>query len=66
MKDEITIIYKIEYNNRIKIFGYEFVKNNKDICRIKVNNNEMELNEYYEFESDLEREKHKQLEIKLI
>ena len=32
--DEITIIYNIEDENRIKLFGYNFVNNNKDKCKI--------------------------------
>ena len=29
---EINIIYIFKYEDDIKIFGTEFVKNNKDIC----------------------------------
>ena len=35
--DEITITYKINnYDTQVKIFGYDFVKANKDICKIKI------------------------------
>ena len=43
--DEIKIQYKIsncKYLN-IRIFGDEFVKNNKDKCKIKINGKEIEL-----------------------
>ena len=62
--DEITMVYEANYNI-IKILGYDFIKNNKDLCKLKINNKEMELIEYYEYESDSEIEKHKTLEVKL-
>jgi len=47
---EIDIIYKKSGNNedKLKIFGEEFVKNNKDKCKIIYNNKEYELKEYLE------------------
>ena len=47
---EIDIIYKKSRNTRdkLKIFGEEFVKNNKDKCKIIYNNKEYELKEYLE------------------
>ena len=45
--DEITIIYKINnYDTQVKIFGYDFVKANKDICKIKIKENEYEIKEF--------------------
>ena len=49
--DEITIQYKIndindndnEYSKNIRIFGNEFVENNKDKCKIIINGNEHDL-----------------------
>ena len=42
--NEITIIYKINNNdNKIKIFDDDFVKNNKDNCKIIIDNKEIEL-----------------------
>ena len=47
--DEITIIYKINnYDTQIKIFGYDFVKANKDICKIKIKENEYEIKQFIE------------------
>ena len=46
--DEIIIGYKIdniEYSENIKIFGDDFVKNNKNKCKIILNGNEFELSE---------------------
>ena len=38
-KDDITIEYKIPKNiNKIIIFGNEFIKNNRDTCKIYINN----------------------------
>ena len=45
--DEIEIIYKSKEKGKIKIFGYDFVKNNKDKCKIIYNNKEYELTEYF-------------------
>ena len=45
---EINIIYNIERNqDEIKIFGNEFVKNNKKICKMIIDNKEYEITEYY-------------------
>ena len=44
--EEIIIQYKIddiEYSKDIMIFGDNFVKNNKDKCKIIINENEFEL-----------------------
>ena len=32
--DEITIIYKIDNNNKLKVFDEKFVKKNKKYCKI--------------------------------
>ncbi len=42
---EINIIYtnKTDYENNINIFGDTFVKNNKNICNLIINNKEYEL-----------------------
>ena len=44
--DEIIIQYKVDkikYSKDIRIFGDEFVENNKDKCKIIINGNEFEL-----------------------
>ena len=46
----ISIIYKIHEdrkNENINIFGSEFVKNNKNICKMIINNKEYEICEKY-------------------
>ena len=59
--DEITLIYKINNNDKkIKIFGSEFVNNNKNICKIIYEGEEIELKEYFNVERNSEK-----LEIKL-
>jgi len=45
--NKINITYNIENENRIRIFGEEFVQNNKDKCKIIFENDELELNEYF-------------------
>ena len=60
-EDEITLIYKINNNEKkIKIFDSVFVQNNKNICKIKYYNKETELKEFLNVDS-----KNEKLEIKL-
>jgi len=40
---EINIIYDMNNENKVKIFGYEFVKNNRNICKIIIDNKEYEI-----------------------
>ena len=62
--NEITIKYKIDKNKKkLIIFGNDFVKNNKDKCKILINNNLTDLTNYidlnlYHIDNDI-------LEIKL-
>jgi len=44
---EINIIYDIKEENKINIFGFEFVRNNKKICKMIINNQEYEIREQY-------------------
>jgi hypothetical protein len=46
--DEITIIYEV-YKKEIKLFGEDFVKNNKNNCKLIINGKEQELIEKYSF-----------------
>ena len=60
-KDEITIIYNINKNQKsIRLFNSEFVNNNKNICKIIYDNKEIELKENINIEG-----KNGKLEIKL-
>ena len=43
---EINIIYNIDDEN-IKIFGHEFVENNRNICKLIIDNKEYEIREFY-------------------
>ena len=52
----INIIYNIneenrEYKKNIKIFGHKFVKNNKNICKMIIDNKEYEISEEYNIKS---------------
>ena len=65
--DEITLIYKINNNEKeIKIFDSTFVQNNKSICKIKYNNKETELKEFLNIDSNSEKLKIKLKGIKNI
>ena len=44
---EINIFYKIINNNKIRIFGEEFVINNKNNCKIIYENKAYKLSEYF-------------------
>ena len=47
-KNEIDIVYNIPNNeNEIKIFGKEFVKDNKDLCKIIYDNKEYNISEKF-------------------
>ena len=59
--NEINIIYKINRDNKMKIFGSEFVKNNKDNWQIIYEDKEYELNEYFNISYNIKDE----LKIKL-
>ena len=49
--NEITLIYKINLNeDKIKIFGSDFVQK-KNNCKIKYENKEYELNEYFDIKN---------------
>ena len=52
-KNEIDLVYNIPKEQiKIKIFGEEFVKNNKDICKIIYENKEYDLSEYFPVENN--------------
>ena len=54
--NEITLIYKINNNEKfIKIFDSAFVQNNKDICKIIYDNEEIELKENLNVDSIKEK-----------
>ena len=61
--DEIIIRYKINKNeNEIKIFGSDFIKNNKDKCKIIYEEKEYEIKEKFNIDDKIKNEI---LEIKL-
>ena len=48
----IIIIYDIKEKNNINIFGYKFVENNKNICKMIIDNKEYELKEKYNIKNN--------------
>ena len=60
--NEMTIIYNIKGNNKIRIFGHKFVEKNKDKYYLIINNKNTELKEYL----DEKIEQQNKLEIKLV
>ena len=63
MNQNIFILkYKVEDNKKyIKLFGNNFVYENKDKCKIEVNDKQKQINQFYRIEDNL-----KELEIKII
>ena len=63
--NEITIIYNNKYikDDLLKIFGLEFVKNNKNKCKIIYENKEYKLEEYINI--NIKNNKKDKIEIKL-
>ena len=62
--NELTIIYKIDKNDkRIKLFGEKFIENNKNNCKIIIDNKEEEIIEYININEEMK--KRDKLEIKL-
>ena len=53
---EITILYKIDFQEKdkgIKIFGKEFVNNNRKNCKIKYKNKEMKITDIFKFDKEI-------------
>ena len=52
--DEVKLIYKIDKSKlNVKIFGADFVKNNKDRCKIRHSQGTIELREYFDIDDYL-------------
>ena len=49
---EINIIYDIKEKNSINIFGYNFVKNNANICKMVIDNKEYKITEKYNIKNN--------------
>ena len=45
--NEIEMIYKFGFDNKIKLFDDKFVEKNKNNCILIINNKQYELCEYY-------------------
>ena len=62
--NEISIIYKINNNDKkIKLFGKEFIENNRNNCKIIIDNKEQEIIQYIDINEKMEKKD--KLEIKL-
>jgi len=48
-KNEMTIIYKIGNKNEIRLFGEDFVKNNRKKCKVIIGDKEYNLIEFLNF-----------------
>ena len=64
--NEMIIIYKIEGKNKIQLFGSKFIENNKNNCKIIINNKELNIVEYLNVNKEDKILKIKLKEIKLI
>jgi len=54
--NEIIVKYQIGKENRIRIFGDTFVKNNKSNFQMIINNNQYELDSFYTIKNEKENE----------
>ena len=63
--NKLKIKYKIDKEDVIEIFGPEFVKNNKEKCKIRIEEKEYELMEEFNIKNCKEIKKDK-LEITLL
>ena len=64
--NEMIIIYKTENKSRIRIFGEQFIKNNKKNCKIIIENKEQDISEYINVNEKITNLKIKLKEIKTI
>ena len=65
IQDSLIIIYKKNKNeDKIKLFGFDFIKNNKNHCKIIYDNKVHNLTEYINIEK-IENKSNKTFEIKL-
>ena len=55
--DEINIIYKAK-EKEIKLFDEDFVKNNKNNCRLIINGKEQDLKEKYTLDYLVQKKKY--------
>ena len=53
--NEITIEYKIDNQNSINLFGKKFIENNKNNCKILIENEEIDINEYFKISKELKK-----------
>ena len=63
--NEINIIYNINNENAIKIFGKNFVGNNINKCKIVFNDKEYNLMEYFNIDNNITSNQLNKLKIKL-
>ena len=45
---ELILIYDIKHKSRIKILGEKFIENNRNNCKIKINDKIEDMKEYYQ------------------
>ena len=66
IRNEMIIEYIIKKKNKIKLFGELFIKNNKNNCKIIIENKEQEIKEYLNVNENDKILKIKLMEIKTI
>ena len=53
--NEMIIIYKIENTDKIKLFGKDFINNNKKNCKIIIKNKEQDIVEYLNVNGNIKK-----------
>ena len=57
ISNEITVICDIKGINRIKLFGRKFIENNKNNCKIILDNKEQEIIEYIDINEEMKKKR---------
>ena len=64
--NEIIIKYKIGKEDKIRIFGDEFVKNNIENLKIIYENEELELNAFFDLSNNKKKKNFLEIQLKII
>ena len=64
--NELTIVYNIKNKNRINLFGNKFIQNNKENCKIIIDNKEQDIMEYLNINENMKKKEELKVKLKEI
>ena len=64
--NELTIVYNIKNKKRINLFGNKFIQNNKENCKIIIDNKEQDIMEYLNINENIKKKEELQVKLKEI